>query len=75
MITKRESVFLFLCNISIVTIIIIDLLYFSGNINMNVPFLTSINLVITFMAYLSFRLKKRIEKRIKRRFKSSSNPL
>ena len=75
MITKRESVFLFLCNISIVTIVIIDLLYFSGNININITVLTSINLVITFMAYLSFRLKKRIEKRIKRRFKSSSNPL
>lgn len=52
----------------------VDLLYFSRNIHIDVPILTIINIFITFLAFYSFKIKKRIEKRAKKCFKTSSTP-
>jgi hypothetical protein len=58
--SRFESIFLILSNFIIVITLIVDLLHLSGLYQFDLQYLTTTNLVILIVAYISYRIKRKI---------------
>lgn len=61
--SRKESIFISLCNIFIVATMVADAWYFTGMLDVSLPSLTVANILVMLLAYISYQVKRRIVRR------------
>jgi uncharacterized membrane protein len=63
-ISKKESVFLAISDVLMLTTILLDVSYLGNMGNINRQLLLAINIIMVIFSYINYQMKKRIRKRM-----------
>jgi hypothetical protein len=64
-ITKKEKIFIYICNTLIISMVIMDFLFFFGIYEIDdIMLFIELNIFVSVLAYISYLLKRKIRRRI-----------
>ena len=65
----KEKLWLTVSDILTLTMIIVDMLYWGGNLSIASGYMITGNIAVVFIAYISYEMKRRVKKRTLRKLK------